>query len=181
MFFINKTLNLGINLDIKMKRQIFIIRHAKSSWNHVGLKDFDRPLNDRGLKDAPIMAKVFKGLIKDQVKLISSPANRAITTAEVFAAALQQKPEDIRKEEILYYGDETDYLDCLTSVDNNDLSVALFGHNPKVEHFSARVSNPYLGEVPTCAIMAFEYDGLLWNELSWNKLIYLNHYFPKEL
>ena len=66
-------------------KQLLLIRHAKSSWADFSLKDFDRPLNDRGKKDAPVMAKrlLDKGIAIDA--FIASPAKRTRKTAEIFA------------------------------------------------------------------------------------------------
>ncbi len=76
-------------------RKLLIIRHAKSSWDTLTQRDFDRPLNDRGNRDAPIMAK---RLLKKDIGIdafVSSPANRALTTAAYFAEAYNKKLKHI--------------------------------------------------------------------------------------
>src|SRR5690242_9464664 len=76
-------------------KSILLIRHAKSSWDQSVKKDFDRPLNDRGLKDAPAMAK---RLLERDIEIngfISSPALRALTTCKYFAKAYGKKETDI--------------------------------------------------------------------------------------
>ena len=76
-------------------KQLLLIRHAKSDWNDASLSDFDRPLNNRGKTDAPVMAK---RLLDKKVKIdlfISSPAKRAKKTASIFA-----KEYDIKKDKI---------------------------------------------------------------------------------
>lgn len=69
-------------------KHLFLIRHAKSSWAMSGQTDFDRPLNDRGLRDAPVMALRLwhAGIRLDAI--LSSPANRALTTATFFCLAV---------------------------------------------------------------------------------------------
>lgn len=72
-------------------KQLLLVRHAKSDWGNPGLDDFDRPLNERGKKDAPAMAK---RIIEKKIKIdafISSPAKRAAKTAKYFAAAFGKK------------------------------------------------------------------------------------------
>ena len=64
------------------------IRHAKSSWSDLSLDDFDRPLNERGRRDAPKMAKWFSENIQETAILFSSPANRALSTAKYFEKEL---------------------------------------------------------------------------------------------
>ena len=76
-------------------KTLFLIRHAKSSWDDPALSDKDRPLSDRGRRDAP---KMGKRLAKRDVKpdlILSSPARRALTTAEIIAKKLDYKLKDI--------------------------------------------------------------------------------------
>ncbi|MBK9061174.1 MAG: histidine phosphatase family protein [Flavobacteriales bacterium] len=73
-------------------RTLYIVRHAKSSWADPGMSDFDRPLNERGMHDAPMMAERFDGRLEPVDLLMSSPAKRALTTANFFAAALENAP-----------------------------------------------------------------------------------------
>ncbi|NOT36061.1 MAG: hypothetical protein HOP11_01645 [Saprospiraceae bacterium] len=162
-----------------MQKLIFVVRHAKSSWESP-LKDLDRPLNDRGIRTAPIMAALFKDLILGPTLVISSPANRAFSTAKVFHAECQLE-EPIKVVNDLYFGDEESYLESIRKVADKFRTVALFGHNPKVEDFSARVVNGYTGNVPTCAIMSFISEVNEWKEVDWSTIQYNKHYFPKEL
>ena len=87
-------------------KQLLIIRHAKSSWDNMLQKDFDRILNERGMQDAPAMAKrlVDKGIKVD--KFVSSTAVRAFTTATFFAKAYHQKENDIIAVPALYHAGE---------------------------------------------------------------------------
>ena len=77
-------------------RSLLIVRHAKSSWDDLSQKDFDRPLNDRGKKDAPAMAKrIHKEKNIELDAIISSPAKRAFTTAKFFAEEFNIKKKNI--------------------------------------------------------------------------------------
>ena len=67
-------------------KKLFLIRHGKSSWSNPDLQDFDRPLNKRGIRDAPFMAKMLVGKGVKPDLIVTSPANRAISTAKQFAA-----------------------------------------------------------------------------------------------
>ncbi|MCC6815945.1 MAG: histidine phosphatase family protein [Saprospiraceae bacterium] len=162
-----------------MKKNIFIVRHAKSSWEF-SMSDMDRPLNERGLLTAPKMAKLFKNLILEPILLISSPANRALSTAKIFHSELNTL-ETILIQESLYYGDENSYLDCLETIDEIYQSVALFGHNPKVENFTSKAKNGLSLPIPTCSIVCFEAKVTRWKDLDWMNIEYINHYFPKEV
>ena len=70
-------------------KTLYIVRHAKSSWDNLSIDDFDRPLNKKGLKDAPKMAKHFADTYQRPDLIISSPARRALETAENFAEKLK--------------------------------------------------------------------------------------------
>ena len=91
-------------------KTLFLIRHAKSSWDDPALPDKDRPLGDRGRRDAP---KMGKRLAKRDVKpdlILSSPARRALKTAEIIAKKLDYKLKDIVVDDRLYTGAVHDLL-----------------------------------------------------------------------
>src|SRR4051812_25574812 len=90
-------------IQYKQMKKLLIIRHAKSSWDPAVPKDFDRTLNERGHKDAPVMAK---RLLKRDIEidsLVSSPAVRALTTASYFAEAYDKKLKHITQVPALYH------------------------------------------------------------------------------
>src|ERR1700730_12331609 len=113
-------------------KTLFLIRHAKSSWDDPALSDKDRPLGDRGRRDAPRMGK---RLAKRNVKpdlILSSPARRALTTAEIFAKKLNNKHKDIVVDQQLYAISVYDPLNIIHKHDNNLNRLKLFGHNPEL-------------------------------------------------
>ena len=67
-------------------KNLYLIRHAKSSWDDPLQDDFDRPLNDRGMRDAPRMGKRLKEKDLHPDMILSSPANRALSTCMQIAA-----------------------------------------------------------------------------------------------
>src|SRR5438128_760349 len=83
-------------------RLLTLVRHAKSSWDHAGLSDFERPLNDRGRRDAPLMAQRLMRLPPRPDLLLSSPATRALTTARLFAETLAIPVEKIGVDSRIY-------------------------------------------------------------------------------
>ena len=163
-----------------MSKSIFIVRHAKSSWEGEAIRDKDRPLNDRGYRDAPVMARIMAEMVTPPVAFISSPAVRAFSTATIFRDAIRSVvPMSINDQ--LYYGDAGDYLEAVRGVDESYHTAALFGHNPKVEDFSCSVPGAYRQEIPTCAILFFRTDVDRWNEVDWENLRYAGHFFPKTI
>ncbi len=161
-------------------KELFLIRHAKSSWDNLSLADIHRPLNYRGNAIAPLMASYIKNRIEvDNFTLISSPAKKAISTALYFAQEYNYPPEKIIQFEPLYYGNEKDYLKCLHTIQNEVSTVFLFGHNPIIENMVGLFGNPYLGPVPTCAVFYIQLNSNDWNVSDFSQLKVINYYFPK--
>lgn len=114
-----------------MKR-LFVMRHAKSSWDHPGLTDFERPLNDRGLKAAAFMGTYLAKNDLMPQQIISSPAVRAKQTAAIFGenAGLAT---DIVFDKRIYEASYADLIAALAAIDATTASAMLVGHNPGVE------------------------------------------------
>lgn len=135
-------------------KQLFIIRHAKSSWSLPGQDDFDRPLNDRGMRDAPMMAErlLAKNIGIDLV--VSSPANRALTTATFFADAYQLDKQHRKTVRSLYHAAPSVFYDVIESLDDIYQSVAIFSHNPGITAFMNELSDARIDNMPTCGVFA---------------------------
>jgi len=113
-------------------KQLFVLRHAKSSWNHPELDDHDRPLNKRGERDAPRMGRLLleQTLLPDRI--VSSTAARARATAEIVAEACGYGRQVVLTRE-LYLATPGDCLALLAQIPVEDESVMLVGHNPGTE------------------------------------------------
>src|SRR6476661_7755135 len=98
-----------------MAKKLLIVRHAKSDWGKLTLQDFDRPLNERGLANAPEMAQRLLKNNNIPQKIVSSPALRAITTCKLIAQALGITEENIQLNSRIY---EAHYQDLLAIVNN---------------------------------------------------------------
>lgn len=147
-------------------KNLLIIRHAKSSWDLLTQHDFDRPLNDRGKRDAPIMAK---RLLKRDVKIdafVSSPANRALTTATYFAEAYEKKLKHITQIEILYHAEVSVFYKVVEELDDDKKTVAIFSHNPGITEFVNTLTNTRIDNMPTCGIFAVKADIKTWKDFS---------------
>ncbi len=111
-----------------MKR-LYLLRHAKSSWDDPSLADFDRPLNGRGLKAAPFMGKLIADRkIRPEI-ILSSPAVRARQTAELFKKAAGLKCQ-LRFEKDIYEASEADLRRVVSELEEEFVSVLLVGHQP---------------------------------------------------
>ena len=145
-------------------KTLFLIRHAKSSWDNAALPDKDRPLNDRGKRDAP---KMGKRLAKRDVKpdlILSSPAMRALTTAEIIAKKLDYELKDIVVDDRLYAGEADDLLNVIHKLSDKLERVMLFGHNPKLTELAHRLSSK-ITHMPTCAVAEFTFDAKSWSDI----------------
>lgn len=124
----------------------------------MGQQDFDRPLNDRGHRDAPIMAKrvIEKGVSIDL--FISSPAMRAITTAGYFAEAYHVDKEKIKTFRQLYHAPPAVFYEVAGSVEDRFNTVAIFSHNPGITAFVNELTHTRIDNMPTCAVFAVKAD-----------------------
>ncbi|MEM6964115.1 MAG: histidine phosphatase family protein [Bacteroidota bacterium] len=160
-------------------KTVYFIRHAKSSWEDPGLMDIERPLNKRGFRDAPFMAKLMKGKEIQPDKLISSPANRAFTTATYFAKALDIPEQAIVVRKEIYHAYPEEVLSLIRNLDNADAIVYLFGHNPCFTSLANQFSKNYIPNVPTCGIVKVEADVDRWSDFEQQGILTAFHY-PKQ-
>lgn len=136
-----------------MKKKLYLVRHAKSSWENLSIKDFDRPLNERGMRDAPRMGKRFKEREITVDLMISSPALRAISTCHEIAAILGYPLERIKTDQRLYHASEESLYTILRQTDDRFGVVMAFGHNPGFTDFANSLLSEHLMNIPTCGIV----------------------------
>ena len=133
-------------------KQLLIIRHAKSSWATIGQNDFDRPLNERGIRDAPKMAE---RLLEKKISIdafISSPAKRAITTAGLFAQVYQFNSKGIETIPQLYHAHTSVFYEVISQIEDSIITAALFSHNPGITEFVNELTRTKIDNMPTCGI-----------------------------
>ena len=163
-------------------KTLLIIRHAKSSWDSGTLTDFERPLNERGKKDAPEMAARLK---KRNIKIdafVSSPAKRAKKTAELFCAELQHSTESIQLISKLYHAGEAIFFEVISSLDNSANTVAIFSHNPGITEFANLLTdNTKIDNMPTCSIFAINVLTNNWANFTKAKKEFVFFDFPKNI
>jgi phosphohistidine phosphatase len=147
-------------------KSLFIVRHAKSSWDYPHLRDFERPLNDRGRKNAPEMGKrLKKRSVKPQL-IVSSPANRALSTAQLIAQELDYPFADIVKEPNLYHASSRTISKIVSTQPDHIRSLMIFGHNPGLTDFANDLLNhERIDNVPTSGVVAFNLPINSWKEI----------------
>jgi phosphohistidine phosphatase len=161
-----------------MSRSLILIRHGKSDQG-LDIRDFDRPLNHRGNKNAVEMAE--RTLKKDPIpqQLISSPALRAITTARHFAEVWDLPFTLIKQESSIYEANVMALLKVISNLDDNFNNVALFGHNPGLTDFANYLSDANIYNIPTSGIVVLELSIEKWIEASKHTGIMRSLDFPK--
>jgi len=160
-------------------KTLFLIRHAKSSWGDTALPDKDRPLNDRGRRDAP---KMGERLAKRDVKpdlILSSPARRALKTAEIIAKKLDYMLKDIVVDDRLYAGEADDLLRVIHKLGDKLERVMLFGHNPELTELAHRLSSK-ITHMPTCAVAEFTFDAKSWSYIGKGKPSSVTLDYPRQ-
>ncbi len=149
-----------------MKR-LFLVRHAKSSWVNHTIPDIDRPLNERGYRDAHAMSEyLVKNKLSPQI-VLTSPAIRAVSTALIFSRAFSYDEGAIILSPSLYESSAEEYLRVIREQDDQFGDMFLFAHNPTISEFFNIITRGESEEMPTCtvAIAEFEVD-------SWRKADY---------
>lgn len=146
-------------------KNLLLMRHAKSSWDEPGSTDRDRPLNERGKRDAPMMGAVLreKGLQPDLI--ICSPALRARKTAKLIAKAVGYPEDAIRMEESIYLHGVGGLMDLVTSFPDAVQQIYLIGHNPDLTDLVNRLTDSDLSNVPTCGIASVEFAVDSWTDI----------------
>ncbi len=164
-------------------KTLYLIRHAKSSWDDPELDDFERPLNKRGKKDAPNMAKRVKEKRVAPDFMIASPATRALETCKEFAKILDFDKDKIKIDKRLYHADEDQILTVIQELKDRDRDeeevVLLFGHNPGLTEFANMLLNESIDNIPTCGIVKAHLKIDQWKDARFGcgKLDFLD--FPK--
>lgn len=146
-------------------KNLFLIRHAKSSWDNPHLSDFDRPLNERGKRDAPFMSQILK---KNNIKpnvIYSSGANRAISTALIIAKGLDYNEENIIIDKNIYESSLADLLEIIHKIPVEIKTAILVGHNPGINILSDYVSDKTIDNIPTCGVVGIEFKQKKWEDI----------------
>lgn len=160
-------------------KKVYLIRHAKSSWEEPWSNDHDRPLAPRGLRDAPKMGKrlKLKGIIPD--KIISSTALRAKETAELIAEELKFPVKKIDFDSRLYHASASTYLHFIRQQDDKIDCLFVIGHNPGMNELIHHLGID-LDNLPTAGICGFESKENSWSDFKpkKTKMIYLD--YPKK-
>ncbi len=156
-----------------MKKTLYLLRHAKSSWKDLTLDDFDRPLNKRGKDDAPFMAERFAEKDPSLDLILSSPAKRAQETARIFAAKLHS---GLALDTRLYDADIPTMRMIIQDSFLHHNSIMIVGHNPELTLLNDLLSDKEISNIPTSGLVAIEFPDETIEEGKGRQLFYL---YPK--
>lgn len=162
-----------------MSKRFVIIRHAKSSWADLGMKDFDRPLNERGKADAPEMGErlLEAGLMPDAI--YTSEAKRTQQTTSAITKAMGFDGEVVVLQK-LYHAPAQIIEDVIATANDDYGAIFIVAHNPGVTEFLLLTTGEFVTDnMPTCAIAAFEMNANSWADFHTAKKVLIKYDFPK--
>lgn len=169
-------------------KTLFLLRHAKSSWDDLSLSDIDRPLNRRGERAAGLMGRWLRQQSVQPDLVLCSPARRAIETWQAIAAAFEQPPKDVVRSEI--YGADVNALHSIVQELPPTIGTVLaIGHNPTFEQYATWLAAEAQTEIfrrmalkfPTCAIARFTSSVQNWRDFGSDTADLEMFVTPKEL
>lgn len=161
--------------------KLFLLRHGKSSWDDIALNDFDRPLSNRGVKDAPLMGKYFSKVYDKPQLIISSPARRARETAELFAESIDYKIDKISFDEHIYDATLEDLINIVIKIEDTYNKVMMVGHNPAFTELANFLSEETtIDNIPTCGLLALEFKVKSWRKIEKTSGAFLSFDYPKK-
>ncbi len=158
-------------------KKLYLIRHAKSDWTYEGLPDIDRPLNERGYRDAHYMSKHLFSKKHQPDGIITSPAIRAINTALIFSRNLDFSENKIQINPALYHGTIEAFIAQLGGIHEDLKSVFVFAHNPTITKVLNILTDSKVEEMPTCSIACIEYKENSWKATQSASMLWFD--FPK--
>lgn len=163
-----------------MSRIITVVRHAKSSWNQAGIDDFNRPLNKRGLKNAAKMGKRLADAEFTVDKIISSPAARAMNTAEIIATEIHYNTRNIAQNTSIYEASLDTLVNTVTDLNDHLTSVMLVGHNPGFTNLCNYLGNTRIDNLPTCSIVQIKITTPSWSDITQHAGELIDFDYPKK-
>jgi phosphohistidine phosphatase len=139
-----------------LTKRLTLLRHAKSSWENANLADRDRPLNERGERDAPLMARRLRQFGVRPSLVVTSPAARAVQTVRLFAREINYPLEFLQRETALYLATPAEILSVVAQQEDSFSDILLCGHNPGLTELAEQLSNGVITNLPTCGAAVFE-------------------------
>ncbi len=161
-------------------KKIYLLRHAKSSWDNPELDDFERPLNKRGRRDIPVMAKIINKVADKPELIISSPALRAAYTARTICENAGFSEEILKFDLMIYEASASGLLRLIKNQDSAINHIMLVGHNPGFTQLANYLSDKRVDNIPTCGLFGMELDLDQWQKVDGHCARFLLFEYPKK-
>ena len=161
-------------------KDIYVLRHAKSSWDNSNLSDFDRPLADRGISDAKKMSNFLKDMNIKIDRVLCSNAIRAKETFDLTADGFNFEIDKATYLDKLYFGDTTTIIQDLKELDESLNNILIVGHNPTLHYLVEILTNESINRFTTCNLATISHDGE-WVSLNSQQCSLKSLIRPKEL
>jgi phosphohistidine phosphatase len=149
-----------------MMKQLLLMRHAKSSWAIAGQPDFERTLNERGLRDAPEMGKRIAAQKFHPQLLITSPAKRTLKTSKEVAKQIGYKEDLIEQESVIYEAHTDEILYIIRNLDDELKRVMMVGHNPTFTGMVGILTNSFIENMPTAGVALISFHIDTWRQVA---------------
>ena len=146
-------------------KTLYIVRHAKSSWEYTGIKDIDRPLKERGINDAYLVSNALLDKIKCPDTFVSSCANRALHTATIFGYTFNFPLANVKISKSLYNFSDGYLIKTVKALDDGYESAIIFSHDHGISYFVNKFGNRKLDHVPTCGVVGIQFEDDHWKNI----------------
>jgi len=148
-----------------MERRLYIIRHGKSSWDQEGLDDIDRPLAERGTRNAGEMAERLMHEAMIPQLILSSPASRALNTALIMSKIWRLGPENMQIHDELYMAYTSEIEQVVSTAPDEVTNLAIFGHNPSFTIYANLFLEAPLDNLPTAGVVVVTLESDKWSRI----------------
>lgn len=158
-------------------KTLYIVRHAKSSWEYEGIADIDRPLKERGIKDAHLISNYLAETIKKPDVFVTSSANRAMHTSIIFCDNFGYPLSNLYIKKQLYNFSDGYLVKTIKALDDSFDSAIIFSHDHGINTFVNKYGSKPIAHVPTCGVIGIEFENEHWKSLKKGKTTLIE--FPK--
>ncbi|WP_422091874.1 SixA phosphatase family protein [Tenacibaculum ovolyticum] len=146
-------------------KTLYIVRHAKSSWKYESVEDIDRPLKERGIKDAHLLSKYLTKEIKKPDVFISSSANRALHTAVIFCENFKYPLSNLKIKRQLYSFSDGYLVKTVKALDDSFDSAIIFSHDHGINSFVNKFGDKPIAHVATCGVIGIQFKDKHWKNI----------------
>jgi len=162
-------------------KELFLVRHAKSDWGNMELKDIDRPLKDRGIRDALLMGEFILKEYNIPDKVITSPACRAFHTAVLLLRAMKSAGRRIHVEDGIYLASFNELESVVKNTEDEVGCLMLVGHNPGITDLANFFIEEFIHNIPTSGFVFFRFETSAWQKIAASNMISHQIQYPKKI